>query len=350
VSPIADRSTPDRSSGGWAALVAALEAGLGDAVTTHASLAEHTTYRLGGPAAVLVRAGRVEQLLALGEVLSDHDHGRTVPTPVLVIGRGSNLLVADTGFPGVAVVLGGAFEEVAFAALGPPEVSEETTIRAGAAVALPTLARRCAAAGVGGLEFLVGIPGSVGGAVRMNAGGHGREVAEVLVDAEVVALSDPGQGVVRLTVDQLALGYRTSCLRDGQVVVGATFRGVGSAPGDVSAALAEIVRWRREHQPGGANAGSVFRNPSGDAAGRLIEASGCKGLRVGAARVSTKHANFFQAEAGATAADVHGLVAEVRRRVLDATGVELEPELRMVGFGEGAAVAGTAGAEGAGVP
>jgi UDP-N-acetylmuramate dehydrogenase len=211
--------------------------------------------------------------------------------------------------------------------------ADATTVRAGAAVALPVLARRAAAAGRTGLEFYVGIPGSVGGAVRMNAGGHGRETADVLLDAEVADLAAGGAPEVR-PLAALAFGYRCSALTPTEVVVGARFR---VADGDARAAeeeVAGIVRWRREHQPGGSNAGSVFANPPGDSAGRLIDSLGLKGFRVGGAVVSPKHANFFQAEAGATADDVRRLVLEVRRRVLDATGVALVPELRMVGFDE----------------
>ncbi len=244
--------------------------------------------------------------------------------PLLLVGRGSNLLVADAGFEGLGVVLSGEFEAIDLAA-GPD------LVRAGAAVPLPVLARRTAAAGLSGLEFFVGIPGSVGGAVRMNAGGHGRETADVVVEAEIVDLAGDGTASCRAAGD-LGFGYRRAALTATELVSGATFRvGAGSAA-DSEAEVAEIVRWRREHQPGGSNAGSVFANPPGDAAGRLIDSLGLKGLRVGGAVVSPKHANFFQAEAGATADDVRGLVLEVQRRVLDATGTELVPELRMIGF------------------
>jgi UDP-N-acetylmuramate dehydrogenase len=196
---------------------------------------------------------------------------------------------------------------------------------------LPVLARRAAAAGRGGLEFFVGIPGSVGGAVRMNAGGHGRETAEVLLRARLVDLAGGGDEVERPASD-LALGYRCSAVGPSQIVTGADFAVRDASPADCEAAVAEIVRWRREHQPGGANAGSVFRNPPGDAAGRIIDALGLKGFRVGGAVVSPKHANFFQADPGATADDVYRLVHAVRGRVREATGLDLEPELRMVGF------------------
>jgi UDP-N-acetylmuramate dehydrogenase len=294
------------------------------AVTPNAPLAPLTTYHLGGPVAVLVRAGTPAALAAIARVVREHS------APVLVVGRGSNLLVADRGFDGVAVVLGGDFEAIELAVRGGgPDI-----VRAGGAVPLPVLARRTAAAGWSRLEFFVGIPGSVGGAVRMNAGGHGRDTAEVLVRARSVDLAGDGVEVERPAAD-LAFGYRSSAIGATEVVTGADFAVEAAPPGECEAVIAEIVRWRREHQPGGANAGSVFRNPPGDSAGRVIDALGLKGFRVGGAVVSSKHANFFQAEPGATADDVRRLVVEVRRRVADATGIELEPELRMLGFAEG---------------
>jgi UDP-N-acetylmuramate dehydrogenase len=167
----------------------------------------------------------------------------------------------------------------------------------------------------------------------MNAGGHGRETAEVLVRARSVDLAGDAVEIER-TVAELALGYRSSAIGAAEVVTGADFVVTGAPPDECERAIREIVRWRREHQPGGANAGSVFRNPPGDSAGRLIDALGLKGFRVGGAVVSPKHANFFQAEQGATADDVRRLVVEVRRRVSDATGIVLEPELQMFGFTE----------------
>jgi UDP-N-acetylmuramate dehydrogenase len=264
----------------------------------------------------MVRARREGDLAVVAAALRLHR------PPLLIVGRGSNLLVADGGFRGLALVLEGEFEEI---------TPGEGTVRAGGAVGLPVLARQTAAAGRAGLEFYVGIPGTVGGAVRMNAGGHGQETREVLISARVADLLGDGLGVDR-AVDDLALGYRTSAIGPTDVVVGATFGVTADDPAACEARIADVVRWRREHQPGGANAGSVFRNPPGDSAGGLIDRCGLKDLRVGGAVVSSKHANFIQAEPGATAADVRALVREVQRRVLEATGVELQPELHLVGF------------------
>jgi UDP-N-acetylmuramate dehydrogenase len=238
-----------------------------------------------------------------------------------VVGRGSNLLVADRGFDGLGILLVGEFEELTI---------EESTARAGGAVPLPVLARRTAAAGRAGLEFFVGIPGSVGGAVRMNAGGHGCETRDVLARARVRELTE--DRCTEYDAAALALGYRTSTIGPTDVVVDAQFRVAVDSPEACAARIDEVVRWRREHQPGGANGGSVFRNPPDDSAGRLIDVSGCKGLRVGGAVVSEKHANFFQAEAGATARDVRDLIGLVQQRVQAETGVALVPELVMIGF------------------
>jgi len=301
-------------------VAAALEARLPGRVSRDASVAELTTYRVGGPAAVLVRVGDEAALLALASVVA------CSKPPVLLIGRGSNLLVAETGFHGVAVVLEDEFAMI-------DVDSDANLVRAGGAVPLPMLARRAAAAGVGGLEFFVGIPGSVGGAVRMNAGGHGRETADVLRRAWVLDLLAGTDAIVEARDgDALDLSYRHSNVDAMHVVVHAEFAGESDDVAKCEERIAEIVRWRRENQPGGSNAGSVFRNPPGDSAGRLIDEAGLKGLRVGGAVVSEKHANFFQAEPEATADDVGRLVDTVRARVADATGVHLVTELRMIGF------------------
>ncbi|HEY7439999.1 MAG TPA: UDP-N-acetylmuramate dehydrogenase [Acidimicrobiia bacterium] len=298
---------------------ASLAAALPGLVERDAPLGALTTYRVGGPAAVLVRVQTAGQLEAVAEAV------RACRPQVLIVGHGSNLLVADEGFRGVAVLLEDEFEAIDLAD------ADAGTVRAGGAVPLPVLARRTASAGLTGLEFFVGIPGSVGGAVRMNAGGHGRDTREVLRSAEVVDLLGDGTVTARDPA-ALALGYRESAIGSGEVVVAATFAVDRDDPAACEARVAEIVRWRREHQPGGSNAGSVFRNPDGDAAGRLVEACGLKGRRHGCAVVSEKHANFIQADAGATAADVDALIREVQAVVAARTGVELVPEVHRVGF------------------
>jgi UDP-N-acetylmuramate dehydrogenase len=307
------------SSSTLADLGAELETRLPGRVRRDVSSAELTTYRCGGPLAVFVRAEHERDLRVVSEVL------RPARAPVLVVGRGSNLLVSDAGFRGVAITLAGELEQL--------DIDRASArVRAGGAVVLPVLARRAASVGVGGLEFFVGIPGSVGGAVRMNAGGHGADTADVIVTARVIDLDDGASREVSRA--ELGLGYRQSALTSRSVVLGADFAGRNEEPSACAERVDEIVRWRRENQPGGQNAGSVFTNPAGDAAGRLIEAAGCKGLRLGSAVVSEKHANFFVADPGASAADVYALIELVQRRVEESSGVHLEPELRCIGFGE----------------
>ena len=282
-----------------------------------------TTYRVGGAAARFARIEDDDDLAQLAAIV------REERVPVLVVGKGSNLLVADAGFPGLAVVLGDAFAEVTIEGTA-REVGGRVTVRAGGATPLPVLARRTAAAGLRGLEWAVGVPGSVGGGVRMNAGGHGSDIAASLLRVRVFDLATGDDGVVQ--AKDLALGYRASAIQPSQVVLWAELEArVGDAD-EAAAEIAEIVRWRREHQPGGQNAGSVFTNPDGDSAGRLVDAAGCKGLRVGTAEVSTKHANFIQADPDGSADDVLALIDEVRRRVREAFGIELHPEVRLVGF------------------
>ncbi|WCO65219.1 UDP-N-acetylmuramate dehydrogenase [Iamia majanohamensis] len=278
-----------------------------------------TTYRLGGPAAVLVDADALADLRAVAAAVAASG------LPTLVVGRGSNLLVADEGFAGIAVVMGAGLADVAV---------EGTVVRAGGAASLPVVARRTAAAGLTGFEWAVGVPGSIGGAVRMNAGGHGSDMAASLRSIRVVDLAAGEDGAVPATLPAsgLALGFRSSAVRPTQVVVEAE---LALAVGDRTAAeaeISEIVRWRRANQPGGANAGSVFVNPPGDSAGRLVDEAGAKGLRIGSAEVSPKHANFIQCDPGGRAADVHALMLEVARRVADRSGTWLRPETRLVGL------------------
>lgn len=288
----------------------------GGLVEEHVPLGPLTTYRAGGPARWLVT---VPDRVALDEVISTglfRDH------PVLVLGRGSNLVVADQGFAGVVLRLGTGFTEIAF---------DGIEVEAGGAVPLPRLARATAEHGLTGLEFFVGVPGSVGGAVRQNAGCFGSETRDRLIAAEVVDLVS-GEPALH-GVDDLDLSYRHSSLEPHQLVTGARFhtdRGDREAAGEK---IREITRWRREHQPGGTfNAGSVFKNPEGVSAGELIDSLGLKGLSHGGVSVSTKHANFFLAGAGSKAVDILALVELVKDRVFQATGTMLEPEIQFVGF------------------
>jgi UDP-N-acetylmuramate dehydrogenase len=283
------------------------------AVKADAELGSLTTYRFGGPARYLAEPADWEALEEVIAARSDE--------PVLVLGRGSNLVISDAGFDGLVIRLAGEFERVTV---------DGEIVEAGGAAWLPTVARRSVEGGLSGLEFYVGIPGTVGGAVRQNAGGHGSETREWLRFAEVVSVDDGA--IVTLGPEDLDMSYRHTSLRSDQIVTRATFNG---RPGDVAQGrelIATIVRWRKEHQPPAMyNAGSVFRNPPGDSAGRIIDSLGLKGFSVGGVRVSEKHANFFVAEPDATAADLHLLVERIAGIVADRTDIRLRPEIQFVG-------------------
>jgi UDP-N-acetylmuramate dehydrogenase len=279
------------------------------------AIGPQTTYRVGGPAAWFAEIDTEDDLVAAGDLVCAER------MQVLVVGKGSNLLVADAGFAGLAIMLGDSFGDVAI---------DGTTVAAGGAAALPVVARRTAAAGLTGVEWAVGVPGSIGGAVRMNAGGHGSNMAATLTRVRVVDLVSGDDGWVAAAA--LDLAYRHSAIGPSQVVVRAELALERGDAARAEATIASIVRWRRANQPGGQNAGSVFTNPPDDSAGRLIDAAGCRGLRHGTAMVSDKHANFFIADDGGRADDVFALMHEVRTRVHDVHGVWLEPETRLIGF------------------
>lgn len=280
-------------------------------------LGARTTYRVGGRAAIWVEAEDDAALTAVHRALV----AARSPIPVLVVGRGSNLLVADAGFPGLVLQLGRGFDTAEI---------DGTTVRAGGARALPVLARQTAAAGLRGLEWAVGVPGSVGGALRMNAGGHGSDTSRVLARYCVFDLRT-GTSVWHRAAE-FAGSYRRSSLGVADIGTGAEFALERGDAEEAKALVGEIVRWRREHQPGGSNAGSVFTNPEGTAAAELVERCGLKGRRLGTAQVSPKHANFIQADEGGSADDVRRLIDLVRAEVARQTGIELVPELHMVGF------------------
>lgn len=281
-------------------------------VAARASLGAYTTFRVGGPADVLVEAESEDDLRAVADVASD--------VPVTIVGRGSNLLVADEGFRGIAVRLGRSFRR--------HEATPEGLLLGGA-VYLPAAARLCVRLGLSGFEFAAEIPATFGGAVRMNAGAHERCMADVLTSARVIDLAT-GEGR-HLDREELGLAYRHSDLRPSDVVVDGTLALQRGEPEQIAERNAAHVRWRRETQPPGRSAGSVFCNPPGDSAGRLIDAVGAKGMRIGGAEVSSVHANFIVADPGAKAADVFSLIGAVRALVLERTGVTLEPEVRFLG-------------------
>jgi UDP-N-acetylmuramate dehydrogenase len=287
----------------------------GRRVQTGISLAPLTTFRVGGPAALYLEVEDDVDLEAAGRAVRD------TGAPVLVLGKGSNVLVSDAGFPGLVLRLGRRYRWAA---------REGTRLTAGAAMPLPALAGVALRHGLSGLEFGVAIPATLGGSVWMNAGAHGSEMGDVLTRIEVFSM---GQGRrSSIEASDVNFAYRTTSLPPDGLVVAAE---VGLAADDeagIRARMAEAREQRRRTQPlAEPNCGSVFKNPAGDHAARLIDATGLKGTRVGGAHVSVKHANFIVADDGASAEDVRGLIRLVRERVRDATGIDLEPEVRLVG-------------------
>jgi len=280
-------------------------------------LARHTSFNIGGPAAWFCELGRVEQLERIVEQAARRG------VPYLLLGAGTNLLIADAGFDGLVLRVINREHQV-----------EGTRVRAGAGLKMMRLARLAADAGLVGFEFAIGVPGTVGGAVYQDAGCWGRELREVLVEAEGYV---PGEGRATWPAGALGLGYRTSAFREGPLrgalITAATIQ---LGPGDGEAAKREMARLTAERnrtQPiKTKNCGSVFKNPPADSAGRLVEAAGLKGAREGRAQFSELHANFIVNHGGATAADVRRLIDRAVVAVRDRFGLELEPEVEMVGF------------------
>jgi UDP-N-acetylenolpyruvoylglucosamine reductase len=287
-------------------------------VQVQASLARLTTVRAGGPADFLARADGEERLLDLLRWAGEEGLG------VGVVGSGSNLLVADDGFRGLALKLQGELATIE---------REGDRVLCGGGARLPSAAAKAAAWGLSGLEFGVNIPGTVGGAVKMNANAYGGELARSLEWVDLCT----ARGRERRTPDDLGFRYRRSDLRPGEVVSGASFRLAEGDSGEIKATLAEMREMRREAQPSGIKTfGSTFTNPEdpraeGRTAGQLLEAAGCRGLAHGGARFSDVHANFVENTGEATTADILALMAEGRRRVHERFGVTLEPEVQVLG-------------------
>ena len=292
-----------------------LRAACGDRIRAAFPLASLTTFRIGGPAALFLEPDTDEDLAAAGDAI------REAAIPWVVLGKGSNVLVADDGFPGLVLRLGRGFRWAA---------REAERLSAGGAMPLPALAGVALRHALRGVEFGVAIPGSVGGAVRMNAGAHGGEMRDVVASIDVFRLDRGRREVVAAT--DAGFAYRSSGLPRNAVVIGATLR---LAPDDAEAIRArmdEAREWRRRTQPvAEPNCGSVFTNPPGGHAAKLIDEAGGKTLSEGRAHVSAKHANFIIAEPGATALEVVTLIGRVRDLVRDRVGVDLVPEVQLVG-------------------
>ena len=313
--------------------LAALAAG---SVSFDRPLAPLTTYRLGGPAAVLFEPASGADLLTITP--ASHAAGVSPgDIPLLVVGRGSNVVISDRGFEGLVIKMGSAMSWI--------DGSEDPAsgcVAAGAATSMPLLANWAARRSLAGLEFTVGIPGSVGGGVRMNAGAHGGSISDTFTGAQIYTLG--AEEIVDRDPHALAFDYRRSALGPADIVVSASFDLMADDQTAIRNRMERYRKHRADTQPGALqNAGSTFKNPPGDSAGRLVEAAGLKGHRIGGAQVSELHANFFIATDGASAQDVFDLVHLVRRRVAERFGVELEPEVGFVGpFDRSMAAAGNA--------
>jgi UDP-N-acetylmuramate dehydrogenase len=280
----------------------------------------------GAPLAPLVwfKSGGNAELLfepADRDDLVDYLQSLHADTPVMALGLGSNMIVRDGGVPGVTVRLGKAFSKI--------ERLDETTLKCGGGASGILVSSTARDAGIAGLEFLRGIPGTVGGFVRMNGGAYGREVQDVLVSCSLV-LKDGT--VEEWQAGQLNYSYRHSDLPDGAIVIDATFRGIPGDPIMIGTEMDRIARAREESQPlRSRTGGSTFKNPAGHKAWALVDAAGCRGLRIGDAQVSEKHCNFLLNLGNASSADIEALGEEVRRRVQAKTNITLEWEIQRIG-------------------
>ncbi len=286
-----------------------------DQIHLNEPMSAHTTFRVGGPADVYAEAADIGQLTAIRDLCKKEG------VPCIVLGNGSNLLVSDKGYRGVVISLIKDFTDIE---------CEGSLIRAGAAAKLSAVAKKALDASLTGMEFASGIPGSVGGAVRMNAGAYGSEIKDVLIEATVLT---PGGEVLIIPAQGLELGYRTSSVeRNDYTVLESCFALTPGDRKDISARMDDLSGRRREKQPlEYPSAGSTFKRPEGHFAGKLIEDAGLRGFSVGGAKVSDKHCGFVINYDHATADDIYRLCREVQRRVREDSGVDLEMEVRLLG-------------------
>ncbi|HYA03508.1 MAG TPA: UDP-N-acetylmuramate dehydrogenase [Syntrophobacteria bacterium] len=281
-----------------------------------APLAEYTTWRVGGPATCLIRPLHLAGLQRTVQVLNTYSY------PYFALGRGSNLLVSDAGVRAAAVSLDLGFSHV-------ERLSPSGALRVGAGVPLKDLLRRCLGWGLGGLEFAAGIPGSVGGAIRMNAGSYGRAMGDVCTAIHVLGEDSSS---TRLRREELSFSYRSLELPRRAVIVEADLALAPEAPDRIRAKVRDLLGRRKRSQPWRVpSAGSVFKNPPGDFAGRLVEAAGLKGFRIGDAQIAPEHGNFIVNRGCARARDIVALIQAAREAVLEKFQVALELEIQVLG-------------------
>ncbi len=290
-------------------------------IRRHVPLAPLTTWRVGGPAAFFAEPQDPDELALCLQFAADRK------VPHLAMGGGSNLLISDAGFPGLVIRYVDRRMQL-------EDLDGETRLHAGVGSSLSPTAMRLAASGWAGLEWAAGIPGAIGGAIAGNAGAHGGDMAQSTESVEVFSLD---RGVCRILCAECRFGYRMSRFARNDssdlVILGATLLLRREDPEVLAASTRRIIEQRGSRIPPGCSAGSVFRNPPGDSAGRLMESAGLKGSAIGAARISDIHANFILNDGGASADQILGLIRLARRRVMEETGILLEPEIRLVGFG-----------------
>ncbi|MBO6107847.1 MAG: UDP-N-acetylmuramate dehydrogenase [Eubacterium sp.] len=279
-------------------------------------MASHTTFRVGGPALYYLIP---EDSSEIGDALG---FAQERELPFMIVGNGSNLLFSDSGYQGVVIEIGENIAELTIASQG--------RVCVGAGMRLSVMAGRLAAEGLAGFEFAAGIPGTVGGAVTMNAGAYGGEIGDCLKEVTVMS---PGGERMTLGADELELSYRHSILQDGELIVlDGTFEFESGDPDEIREKIKELNSKRREKQPlDFPSAGSTFKRPEGYFAGKLIEDAGLRGFSIGGAMVSDKHCGFIVNKGEATADDIFSLIEHVRRIVKETSGVELEPEVKLIG-------------------
>jgi len=283
-------------------------------LTKDAPLAKHVWFKSGGNADWLFEPEDADDLKHFLQALDGK-------MPVMALGVGSNMIIRDGGVPGVVIKLGKAFTQI--------EITGETTLKAGAAAPVSMVARRAGKAGIDGLSFFIGIPGSVGGVTRMNGGCYGRETCQVLTSCDVIL---PDGQFVTLSNADLAYSYRHSALPDGAIVVEVRFEGFPGEPDVIKTEMDRISSERKQSQPiGSMTGGSTFKNPEGHSSWKLIDAAGLRGFENGGAQVSQKHCNFLINTGNATSTDIEGLGELVREKVYEHSGIQLEWEIKRVG-------------------